>query len=73
MAVNKVVRNTVNGAETLIDLTGDSVTPETLAAGATAHDKSGAKITGTAKVGKTETWVITLKDGSTVQKAVFVE
>lgn len=43
MAVNKVTY----GGSTLIDLTGDSVTPETLANGVTAHDKSGAKITGT--------------------------
>lgn len=47
MAVNKVVMNTENGAQTLIDLTGDTVTPETLAAGATAHDASGNEITGT--------------------------
>lgn len=47
MAVNKVVMNTENGAETLIDLTADSVTPETLAAGVTAHDASGEAITGT--------------------------
>lgn len=46
MAVNKVVYNTENGAETLIDLTGDSVTPETLAKGATAHDASGNVIEG---------------------------
>lgn len=48
MAVNKVVMNTENGAETLIDLTADTVTPATLAAGETAHDASGAIITGTA-------------------------
>lgn len=40
---NKVV---VNG-ETLLDLTQDTVTPATLAKGSTAHDKSGAQITGT--------------------------
>ena len=49
MAVNKVVYNTENGAEVLIDLTNDSVTPETLAEGVTAHDASGALIVGTAK------------------------
>lgn len=42
--VNKVV---LQSGETLIDLTGDSVTPEKLAKGVTAHDKSGAIITGT--------------------------
>lgn len=43
MAINKVVF----GGETLIDLTGDTITPDQLAKGATAHDKSGAPITGT--------------------------
>lgn len=47
MAVNKVVY----GDETLLDLTNDSVTPDTLAEGATAHDASGARITGTMKSG----------------------
>lgn len=51
MAVNKVVF----GNETLIDVTGDSVTPETLIVGATAHDKSGANITGTNPYKKAET------------------
>lgn len=46
MAVNKVVYNTENGAETLIDLTRDTVTPETLAEGVTAHDASGNVIAG---------------------------
>lgn len=45
MAVNEVVYN----GETLIDLKNDTVTPETLAEGATAHDATGAIITGTAK------------------------
>lgn len=44
MANSKVVLNT---GEVLIDLTGDSVIPEKLAKGATAHDKSGEIITGT--------------------------
>lgn len=47
MAVNKVVY----GDKTLVDLTNDSVTPDTLAEGATAHDASGAQITGTMKSG----------------------
>ena len=45
MAVNKVVY----GGQTLVDLTADTVTAATLAEGVTAHDKSGAKITGTMK------------------------
>lgn len=43
MAYNKVVY----GGKTLMDLTGDSVTPDKLLAGETAHDKSGEAITGT--------------------------
>ena len=43
MSVNKVSYF----GKTLIDLTGDSVTPATLASGVTAHDKSGNTITGT--------------------------
>lgn len=46
MAVNKVVMNTENGEKTLIDLTSDTVTPETLAEGVTAHNASGEEITG---------------------------
>lgn len=42
--VNKVV---LQSGETLIDLTADSVTPDKLAEGITAHDKSGAPIIGT--------------------------
>lgn len=45
--VNKV---TANG-QTLIDLTSDTVTPSALAEGYTAHDRSGAPITGTATGG----------------------
>lgn len=43
MAVNKVVYS----GKTLIDLSSDTVTPETLAKGVTAHDKTGAAIVGT--------------------------
>ena len=42
MGYNKVVY----GGKTLIDLTGDSVTPEKLLAGETAHDKAGEPIVG---------------------------
>jgi hypothetical protein len=42
MAINKVEY----GGKTLIDLTNDSVTPETLAEGTTAHDASGEPIVG---------------------------
>ena len=43
MMVNKVK---LSNGETLIDISGDSVAPETLAEGVTAHDKSGAVIRG---------------------------
>jgi hypothetical protein len=43
MAINKVVFD----AKVLLDLTEDTVTPETLAEGTTAHDKAGNAITGT--------------------------
>lgn len=43
MAINKVEYS----GNTLIDLTSDSVTPESLLSGVTAHDASGTKITGT--------------------------
>lgn len=42
MAVNKVVY----GSDTLIDLTEDTVTPDTLAVGATAHSANGERIVG---------------------------
>lgn len=43
MPVNKV--DLANG-ENLIDLTSDTVTPETLASGATAHNRAGEQIVG---------------------------
>ena len=43
MAINKVIY----GGNTLIDLTGDTVTASDLAYGVTAHDNSGTQITGT--------------------------
>lgn len=47
MAINKVVMNTADGESVLMDLTGDTVTPETLLAGATAHSANGESIVGT--------------------------
>lgn len=43
MAVNKVVC----GSEVLVDMTGASVTPETLCEGSTAMNAAGELITGT--------------------------
>ena len=47
MAVNKVVY----GTTVLVDLTKDTVTPDKLLKGATAHDASGESITGTMESG----------------------
>ena len=46
------VSKVVFGGDTLIDLTGDTVCPEMLAEGITAHDMSGKLITGTMTPGK---------------------
>ena len=42
MAKNKIIYD----GQTLIDLTGDTVTANTLLSGATAHDRSGTQISG---------------------------
>jgi hypothetical protein len=47
MAVNKVVY----GGKTVIDLTADTVTSDTLAKGTTAHNAKGEQITGTMESG----------------------
>ena len=44
---NEHVNKVIYGGQTLIDLTGDTITAADLASGKTAHDKSGAVITGT--------------------------
>lgn len=56
MPANKVI---VNDA-VILDLTGDSVTPATLAKGATAHDKSGSKISGTLTVPESQSKTVEL-------------
>lgn len=47
MAVNKVVYVENGVQKTLVDLTADTVAADKLASGITAHDKTGAQITGT--------------------------
>lgn len=47
MAETKNIGKVVLGDEVLIDLTADTITAEDLKEGVTAHDKSGAAITGT--------------------------
>ena len=44
---DKKVNKVVSGGTVLIDLTGDTVTADKVLTGYTAHDKSGATITGT--------------------------
>lgn len=44
---NQNVNKVIYGGTTLIDLTADTITAADLAEGVTAHDKSGATITGT--------------------------
>ena len=46
MAVNKIVLNTDDGEQVLVDLTGDSVSEGTLFKGETAHAANGEKIVG---------------------------
>lgn len=60
MFVNKVVY----GTTVLVDLTEDTVTPETLARGATAHNAKGEQITGTMESGGTENQLDDTLDGS---------
>lgn len=63
MAANKVIVNN----QTILDLTGDTVTAATLKKGVTAHDASGAQITGTMEEASTsETWVLNNKADDTV-------
>ena len=45
--MSKYVNKLVVGNEVKFDLTGDTVAPNTLLTGTTAHDKTGAQITGT--------------------------
>lgn len=47
MAEGKLTNKVIFGDEVLIDLTADTVSEDTLAQGITAHDKTGAVITGT--------------------------
>ena len=47
MAINKVIYS----GNTLIDLTGDTVAPDALAEGVTAHNAKGEPITGTMVAG----------------------
>jgi hypothetical protein len=52
MATNPYVNKVVSNAQTLIDLTSDTVTPADVLAGVTFHDAAGAAQVGTAAAGK---------------------
>jgi hypothetical protein len=67
MASNPYVNRVEYAGSTLIDLTGDTVTPETLAKGVTAHDASGAPITGTMEAGVYEQVTFIPNSGATTQ------
>ena len=56
---NSNVNKVVLGNETLVDLTGDTVTAARLLSGYTAHDASGAQITGTYTGGEAEAGTVT--------------
>ncbi len=57
MANNQYVNKVVYGDQTLIDLTSDTIAADKIVSGYTAHDKSGAVLTGTIPV-RTSTNII---------------
>lgn len=65
--INKVVKST---GETLIDLTSDTVTAGTLLKDVTAHDRSGAQITGTAVIPTVNDGTLTIQQNGAT-KATF--
>lgn len=60
------------GGETIIDLTGDTVSPETLAEGATAHNSRGELIVGTMKAGGGTPFGVCSTASSTRNKEVTI-
>ena len=54
MAANKISYC----GKVLLDLTSDTITPEKLAKGVTAHAKDGSKITGTLEIVQKGHWLI---------------
>lgn len=69
MAVNENVNKVVYGNSTLIDLTNDTVTSETLVSGYTAHDRSGATVTGTLELPSSSTPLEIEKGGTNANNA----
>ena len=50
-STSKLVNKVILGSDTVLDLTSDTVTPETLLVGTTAHNAKGEIITGTLEAG----------------------
>ena len=67
MAINKVIYQ----GDTLIDLTSDTVTPETLAQGVTAHAKNGEIITGIMEGGGGWDYVATSRTNVNIGMSTF--
>ena len=57
---NQYVNKVVVGADVKLDLSQDTISPDKLAKNITAHDKSGAQITGTLEVPATEERMVEL-------------
>lgn len=73
MATNPYVNKVVYGSDTLIDLTSDTVDAAHLAQGYTAHDMSGALITGIMLGGRVSTYYTTCSTATnTAAKAITV-
>ena len=51
LSTSKLVNKVILGSDTVLDLTSDTVTPETLLVGTTAHNAKGEIITGTLEAG----------------------
>jgi len=66
MGVSKVQKK---DGTVVIDITGDTVTADTMVEGVTAHNAKGEPVTGNMMK---ETWIITMEDGSIIEKEVVV-
>lgn len=75
MAENPYVNKVIYGDQTLIDLTDDTVSPSSLKLGSTAHDASGAQITGTADDApkRTLAYIFDSSDSYAVSDYVYYE
>lgn len=67
--VNKVIY----GNQVLIDLTQDTVTPETLASGVTAHSADGSTIVGLLNIVEVDSQLSSTSENPIQNKAVYEE